>query len=65
VGTKGIPPNLSDLRTVIEEIRPAHLDFDFAYTYNTWDMVEAWGMTWDELEALNITWDQLLTYGEV
>lgn len=35
IGTIGIPPNMADLATAIEDCRPAHLAFDFAYTYNT------------------------------
>lgn len=35
VGTIGIPPNMDDLRAALEDCKPAHLDFDFQYTYNT------------------------------
>ncbi|WIF95113.1 YmfQ family protein [Caminicella sporogenes] len=36
VGTKGIPPNMDDLKNAIEDIKPAHLGFTFEYTYNTY-----------------------------
>jgi uncharacterized protein YmfQ (DUF2313 family) len=39
VGTLGIPPNMSDLEKAIDEIKPAHLGFIFAYTYNTYGMI--------------------------
>lgn len=35
VGTIGIPPNMDDLRAALEDCKPAHLNFDFEYTYNT------------------------------
>lgn len=56
-GTRGIPPNMADLRVTIEEIKPAHLAFTFAYTYNTWANVAS--MTWGEA-SVN-TWEQLAT----
>ena len=35
VGTKGLPPNMADLTITIEEIKPAHLAFEFEYVYRT------------------------------
>lgn len=35
VGTKGIPPNMADLKLTIDEIKPAHLTYTFEYVYNT------------------------------
>lgn len=35
VGTIGLPPNMEDLTDTIEEIKPAHLAFDYEYVYNT------------------------------
>lgn len=45
VGTKGIPDNLTGLMQAIEIIVPAHLQFDYAYTFNVWEFVEngTWG----------------------
>lgn len=55
VGTKGLPPNMADLKLTIEEIKPAHLSFTFEYVYNTWKDVA--NMTWNEANAY--TWEQL------
>lgn len=33
-GVKGAPPNLDDLQRALEEIKPAHLAFEFEFTYN-------------------------------
>lgn len=54
-GTIGIPPNMDDLTAAIEEIKPAHLEYDYIFIYRTWDMVAL--MTWDGAGAY--TWDQL------
>lgn len=35
VGTRGIPANMADLTLTIEEIKPAHLSFDFEYVFTT------------------------------
>ena len=55
VGTVGIPPNMDDLTAAIEEIKPAHLAYGYAYLYRTWGMVGH--LTWDDAGAY--TWDQL------
>ena len=39
--TLGIPPNLSDLKSAIEEIKPAHMAVDYALRYLTIAEVEA------------------------
>lgn len=35
VGVKGIPPNMEDLKAAIDEAKPAHLGYEFVFTYNT------------------------------
>lgn len=60
VDTKGIPPNLHDLKAVIEEIKPAHLKVEYQFTYTTWGEVKntTWGTvqsgTWGELRTRQI-----------
>lgn len=49
VGTKGLPPNMADLTLTIEEIKPAHLAFEFEYVYRT--HAELFGYTHEELKA--------------
>lgn len=55
IGEKGIPANMSDLILTIEEIKPAHLEATYEFTYNTWNMIS--GLTWDE--ASTSTWESL------
>lgn len=64
IGTLGIPPNMDDLTAAIEEIKPAHLDFTYVYTFITWNSIEAYCHTWDEWDAKNLTWDEFETYKE-
>ena len=49
VGTIGIPPNMDDVKAAIEEIKPAHLGYQFVYLFRTWDMVS--DQTWGELSS--------------
>lgn len=54
IGARGIPPNLSDLSRAVNEIKPAHLDYSYEYTYLIW--YEAATYKWDEAHIM--TWDQ-------
>jgi len=60
IGVKGIPPNLEDLQRAIEEIKPAHLDFDFEYTYNINNYLHRYHFGWlsaftnEELRTIEI-----------
>lgn len=58
VGILGIPPNMAGLKEEIENIKPAHLLYDFEYTYTTWDMLKQ--LTWDD--ARNYTWNEIKSY---
>ncbi|MDU6304739.1 MAG: putative phage tail protein [Serratia marcescens] len=55
VGQKGIPTNLNDLKNAIEEIKPAHLEVEYQFIYNTWNMISH--LTWNE--ANTSTWEGL------
>lgn len=57
--TLGIPPNLRDLKSAIEEIKPAHMAVDYALRYLT--IAEVEGMTFEEISAT--TQDRLLGGG--
>ncbi len=57
VDTRGIPPNLDDLKAVIEEIKPAHLAVEYAFTYTQWSELRQ--KTWGELNTF--TWGEVMT----
>ncbi|WP_058229669.1 YmfQ family protein [Clostridium butyricum] len=60
VGIKGIPKNMQGLINVIDEIKPAHLIYDFKYTYTSWDYLDSKNLTCNEAEK--ITWDDIEIY---
>lgn len=49
VGVKGIPRNMQAFIGMLEEIKPAHLSYEFQYTYTVWDNLS--GFTWDGLSG--------------
>lgn len=51
----GVPPHIQDLTAAILEIKPAHLAFDYQYTYRTWGQLQAY--TWGQLSGN--TWADL------
>lgn len=57
IGGKGIPANMLDLTRTIEEIKPAHLIFDYEYTYCVWDWSKDY--KWNELK--NMSWSKART----
>ena len=60
VGIKGIPKNLTLFKNMIEEIKPAHLNYELAFTYTVWNMVMATDNTWSDFNSK--TWVELMTY---
>lgn len=58
IGVRGIPPNMAGFIEALEQIKPAHLAYDFEYTYVTWGMLS--NQTWDEIGTM--TWDELKAY---
>ena len=39
---KGIPPNIQDVYAAIEEIKPAHLDVNYVFLYNTHQVLSSY-----------------------
>lgn len=62
IGVKGVPKRIDELKKSIERIKPAHLGFDFIFTYLIWNEFDRFNKTWDEWDALNLTWDELEVY---
>ena len=55
--TAGIPEEFSQIRKIILDILPCHLEVEFYFRYLTWEECEKAGMTWDQVEAAEHTWD--------
>lgn len=63
IDTRGIPPNLDDLKAAIEEIKPAHLNVTYKFRYLIWDELDGQNLTWDNLDTLGVSWDDFETGG--
>lgn len=55
----GIPDGYEELRKIIEDILPCHLDIQYVYWYVTWAMLESKFATWGALEAGRLTWGEI------
>jgi len=52
----GIPEGFDQLRSIIEEILPSHLDITYVFWYNTWAMVAGRHPTFGEAAATGLSW---------
>lgn len=59
---RGIPPNMADFIAALEEIKPAHLVFEYVYKYNTWGDYKSFHKTIGEWEEMGMTWGWIKTY---
>lgn len=55
----GIPDGFEQLRKIIEDILPCHLQVNYIYWYITWQMMEERFQTWGGLEQGGYIWDTL------
>lgn len=62
IGVRGEPDSLPALREAIERVKPAHLRYDFIFTYMTWDECTRYHKTWNKWEELNLTWHEFERY---
>ena len=60
IGVRGIPKNLTLFKNMIEEIKPAHLSYDFAFTYTVWEFIMSNSNLWNDFN--NKTWVDLMSY---
>ena len=58
IGVKGIPRNMQGFIDMLEAIKPAHLAYEFKYTYTVWDFIKH--LTWNDVSGM--TWDDLRVY---
>ncbi|KOF56820.1 phage portal protein [Clostridium sp. DMHC 10] len=62
VGVLGIPKNLEAFKEMLETIKPAHLGYDFKYTYTVWDFIKNKSETWDGVKTN--TWNELKVFSD-
>lgn len=58
-GIRGIPPRIGEMLADAEDLLPAHLIYEFIYTYLPWNELEVSNVTWNEIDAY--TWDEFET----
>lgn len=61
---KGIPPQFEALRTVIEDILPAHLLVQYLFWYVTWRELEEKNLIWQDIQSTDMTWEEFETLVE-
>ena len=54
----GIPAGFPQIREIILDIIPCHLDVEFYFRYLTWAECEAYGYTWAILHQRAYTWHE-------
>ena len=52
----GIPEGFDQLRVIIEEILPSHVDITYVFWYNTWGMVARRHPAFGEAAATGLSW---------
>jgi len=58
IRVKGIPRNMQGFIDMLETIKPAHLTYEFKYTYTVWNHLT--DLTWGQANAM--TWNELKVY---
>lgn len=53
----GVPEEFEQIRKIILDILPCHLEVEFYFRYLTWAECEAAEMTWASVEAAGHTWE--------
>ena len=52
----GIPEGFEQLRAIIEEILPSHVDVTYVFWYNTWGMVANRHLTFGDAVSAGLSW---------
>jgi len=63
IGVKGIPRNMAAFKDMLEIIKPAHLNYDFAFTYNTYGDIR--DNSWDYNRLPNYSHDLIRTTEDI
>ena len=60
--TLGIPPAFENLRAIVEEILPCHLEITYLFWHNSWQELAQRLETWGNAAATGMTWYELATW---
>jgi len=56
VSKKGVPVNLDDIKKVVEDIKPAHLEVRYIFTYRLWQDVKSTIENWEAAKSNSWEW---------
>ncbi|MEG1717017.1 MAG: putative phage tail protein [Lachnospiraceae bacterium] len=63
IGIKGIPVNMQGFVKMLEEIKPAHMTYQFEYRYTIWGELQQ-SYSWERLGSSGTTWNDVKTLKE-
>ena len=63
-GVAGEPEGFPELKTIIEDILPAHLGIEYDFWFLIWQELEDNFPSWRSIEVLELSWTQLETFVE-
>lgn len=55
----GVPVGFEEIRVIIEEILPAHVEIEYQFWYITWQELEERFENWQSIEDHPYTWEEL------
>ena len=55
----GIPDGFDEMKKILEDILPSHLEIQYKFWYITWALMEERFDTWGDIEAISPTWEEL------
>jgi hypothetical protein len=64
-GTKGIPDEINELKSRIEDILPCHIGVEYVFVYLTWDELGEHFDTWNSIESAGMSWKGLESHGSI
>lgn len=56
VGIVGVPKRISEIRKIIDKLKPAHLNYDFVFKYITWGDTKEYGKPAKWYKAKGLSW---------
>jgi hypothetical protein len=59
-GRTGVPYNLEQIQSAVDEVKPAHIKIEYEFLHNTWGEVKKKLGTWGN--AKTFTWDSVRNY---
>ena len=57
----GVPQGFEQMKEIIEDILPPHLEIQYWFWYLAWEELERIFSCWHEIEDRDLTWEELMT----